>query len=75
MAALFIGLIFILFGVWSVLPFDFPMGLNWGEYVLSFLMGGGPLLAFFIGLIAFLIGIADIKDKAEEKKADETKKE
>ncbi|MBN1699425.1 MAG: hypothetical protein JW881_18030 [Spirochaetales bacterium] len=68
MIALLIGLILVLFFVWSILPFDLPMGLNWGKYIVEFLQGGGPILALLIGIIAFFIGVADIKDKMEEKK-------
>ncbi|MBN1523270.1 MAG: hypothetical protein JW904_02200 [Spirochaetales bacterium] len=68
MIALIIGLLLMAFGVWAVLPFDFPMGLNWSSQVIEFLKGGGPILAGLIGLIAFFIGIVDIKDKIEAKK-------
>ena len=75
MIALFIGIIGIIFAVWSVLQFQFPFGLNWGSKVIEFLQGGVPILALLIGLIAFFIGIADIKDKMEEKKEEKTEKE
>lgn len=68
MIALIIGLLFIAFAVWSVLPMQFPMGLDWGQFVWSFIKGGAPILALLIGIIAFFIGIADIKDKIEAKK-------
>lgn len=66
MVALLVGIIFILFAVYTVLPF--PWALGWWEPVLEFLMGGVPILALFIGLIAVFIGIADIKDKIEARK-------
>lgn len=75
MIALLIGIIGILFAVWSVIPQDFPIGLNWGPQVIQFLQGGVPILALLIGIIAFFIGIADIKDKIEEKKEEKTAKE
>jgi len=65
MITLLIGLILIAFGIFAVLPGG---PLQWGQKVLDFLMGGTPILAFLIGLIALLIGVADIKDKAAEKK-------
>jgi len=68
MIALIIGLLFIVFSVWAVLPMQFPMGLQWGEHVWQFIQGGAPILALLIGIIAFFIGIADIKDKIEAKK-------
>ena len=70
MMALLMGLILIAFGVFAIWPGGL---LDWWPYVLNFLMGGAPILALLIGLIALLIGIADIKDRAAEKK--ERKKE
>jgi hypothetical protein len=72
MVALIIGLLLMAFGVWAVLPLEFPLGLNWGPEVVTFLMGGGPILALLIGLIAFFIGIVDIKDKMEAKKEEKS---
>lgn len=66
MAALILGILFIAFTVFAVLPLG--MGLAWGEEVILFLKGCAPVLAAFIGLISILIGIADIKDKKEAKK-------
>jgi len=66
MSALAVGIAFILFAVYSVLPVEWS--LQWGPEVLMFLKGGIPILAAMIGLIAVLIGIADIKDKIEAKK-------
>ncbi|TVR35817.1 MAG: hypothetical protein EA404_00375 [Spirochaetaceae bacterium] len=66
MVALIVGLVFVVFAVYSVLPVEWS--LQWGPYVLDFLKGGVPIIAIFIGLIAILIGIADIKDKIEAKK-------
>ena len=67
MVAIIIAILCLAFFVWSILPFKFPMSLEWGEYILNFLKGGGPILAGLIGLVAFFIGIADTKDKIEEK--------
>lgn len=64
MVAIIVGLIFIAFTVFSVMP-NF---LNWGEEVITFLKGCAPVLAAFIGLISILIGSADIKDKREAAK-------
>ncbi len=69
MVALIVGVVFILFAVYAVLPY--PWALDWLEPVLDFLMGGLPILAVFIGLIAVFIGIADIKDKMEAKKEEQ----
>ncbi len=66
MVALLVGIIFIAFAVYSVLPVAWS--LQWWPYVIDFLKGGVPILAIFIGLIAVFIGIADIKDRIEAKK-------
>lgn len=75
MIALIIGIICILFTVWAILPFPFPVGLNWSDQIVKFLMGGGPILSLLIGIIAFFIGVADIRDKIEEKKELKEEKE
>jgi hypothetical protein len=66
MKALLIGLIVIAAAVCAVLP----GGLGWWDKVLDFLKGALPVIALFIGLIAIFIGIADLKDRAEQKKED-----
>ena len=68
MVALLVGIIFIGFAVFSVLP---GLPLNWWQDVLAFLRGGLPVFALFVGLIAVFIGIADIKDRIEAKKETE----
>lgn len=65
MVSLIVGLIFIAFTVFAVLP---SMPLNWGADVILFLKGCAPVLAAFLGLILLFIGAADIKDKKEAKK-------
>ena len=67
MLALSVGIIFILFSVYAVLP-ESVWGLEWWKEVVFVLKGIIPILAFFIGLIAVFIGIADIKDKILTKK-------
>ena len=72
MISILLGLIFIAFTVFSVLP----MGpLAWGSDVVNFLKGSIPVLAAFVGLICLFIGAADIKDKKEAKKEDSSKSE
>ncbi len=66
MAAVVIGILFLTFTVYSVVPGDWA--LQWWPYVLDFLKGGIPVLTLLIGLVAILIGIADIRDRMEEKK-------
>jgi hypothetical protein len=72
MIALIIGVVLVLFAVYAVLPF--PWSLNWSQPVIEFLKGGAPILAVFVGLIAFFVGVADIKDKIEAKKEEAEEK-
>lgn len=65
MVSLILGIILVVFTVFSVLPV-FP--LNWGADVINFLKGGAPVLATFLGLICLFIGAADIKDKRDAKR-------
>jgi TRAP-type C4-dicarboxylate transport system permease small subunit len=71
MVAIIVGLVFIAFAVFAVLPFG---PLNWWAEVIDFLKGSVPVIALFIGLIAVFIGIADIKDRIEAKKEEEEEK-
>jgi len=66
MVALIVGIVFMVFAVYSVLPFTWA--LDWWQPVLEFLKGGIPIIALLIGIIAVFIGIADIKDRIEAKK-------
>jgi uncharacterized membrane protein len=72
MIALLIGIIMVLFAVYAVLPFSWAIG--WWPEVIHFLRGGIPLVALFIGLISFFVGIADIKDRIESKKEEAEEK-
>ncbi|RKX76376.1 MAG: hypothetical protein DRP87_12115 [Spirochaetes bacterium] len=74
MTALLVGLLFVIFAVYSVLPIK-GWGLRWWEEVLLVLKGGIPLGALFVGVIAVFIGIADIKDKIEAKKEEQEMEE
>ncbi|MFP4363363.1 MAG: hypothetical protein ACLFR1_05790 [Spirochaetia bacterium] len=67
--ALVVGLLFIGFAVFSVLPAG--VGLGWWPLVSNFLVGGIPVIAVFVGLIALFIGIADIKDRMDAKKEEQ----
>jgi len=73
MVALIVGVICVLFAVYSVLPLE-GWGLQWWDEVIQVLKGGIPLFALFIGLIAMLIGVADIRDRIEAKKEEEEEK-
>lgn len=64
MISIVIGIIFIAFTVFAVLPM---CPLSWGAEVISFLKGMAPVFAAFVGLICIFIGAADLKDKKEAK--------
>ena len=66
MVALIVGIVFMVFAVYSVLPFTWA--LNWWQPVIEFLKGGIPIVALLVGIIAVFIGIADMKDRIEAKK-------
>lgn len=70
MTALLVGIGLIVVAVLMVLPGI----LGWWGDVLAFLRGAIPVLAVLIGALAVFIGIADIKDKIEEKKEEEKEK-
>ena len=70
MKALILGLVVIIVAVLAALP----AGLGWGEDVLAFLRGALPVIAAFIGLILIFVGIADVKDRVDVKKADRADK-
>ena len=72
MISIILGIIFIAFTVFSVLP---ACPLAWGPEVIAFLKGSVPVLAAFIGLICLFVGAADIKDKKEAKKEEAASKE
>ena len=72
MLSIILGIIFIGFTVFAVLP---GCPLNWGADVIAFLKGSLPCFAAFAGLICLFIGAADIKDKKEAKKEDSVKAE
>lgn len=68
MVTIILGILFIAFTVFSVLPM---CPLHWGPEVIEFLKGCLPVLTAFCGLIMLFIGAADLKDKREAKKEEE----
>jgi hypothetical protein len=70
MVAMFVGILLIAFTFFACMS----GGLAWGSDVIAFLRGAAPVLSAFIGLIAVFIGFADMKDKKEAKKEEETAK-
>jgi uncharacterized membrane protein len=64
MKAVILGFAVIAVAVLAVLP----AGLGWAQDVLAFLRGSLPVIAVLIGLILIFVGVADIKDRAEERK-------
>ena len=69
MVALLIGLILVVFAVYSLLPVPWSPG--WWDEMLEFLKGGIPIVAVLIGLVSFFVGVADIKDKIEARREEE----
>lgn len=72
MIAFLIGSVLIAFAIYTVLPVSWSP--QWWSSVVEFLKGGIPILALLIGLLALLIGVADIKDRREAKKEEEKEK-
>ncbi len=64
MVTILFGIACIAFTIFACLP----MGLNWGENVLFVLKGAAPVIAVFIGIVAILLGIADLRDRQEAKR-------
>ena len=73
MIAVLVGVGLLLFSVYSILPV--PWSTQWWPDVMAFLKGGVPVAALLIGLIALLVGFADLKDKMEAKKEEREAKE
>ncbi len=69
--ALIVGLILIAFTVFAGLP----QGLGWYMEMLAILKGGVPIFTALIGLISIFVGIADIRDRQDEKREEEKMKE
>ena len=65
MKAFIVGIILTAFAVFAAVP---APGLGWWKEILFVLKGFVPLLAMFIGVVAILVGIADLKDKREARK-------
>jgi len=64
MKALILGLVFIAAAALAVLP----IGLGWGEDVLTFLRGALPVIFGLIGLVMIFTGITGIKDRIDARK-------
>ena len=75
MVALIVGILLIGFTVFAAIPPELiGFGLGWGNDIVLFLRGCMPILAAFVGLVSIFIGIADLKDKQEAKKEEESAK-
>ena len=69
MAILFVGVLFLAAATYIVLPSSIQWSyIHWTGAFLITLKGAIPLIMAFVGFIAMLIGIADIKDKIEAKR-------
>ena len=64
MFTIIFGIACIVFTIFACLP----AGLNWGENIMFVLKGIAPILAALVGLLAILIGIADVRDRNEAKR-------
>jgi predicted membrane-bound spermidine synthase len=62
MKALLLGVVFFAAAVFT--------GWVWWKDVLTFLRGAVPVIAALIALIALFVGVADLKDRAEQKTTD-----
>jgi len=69
--ALVVGLILIGFTIFAGLP----QGLGWYKDMLLVLRGGLPIFTALIGLISIFVGIADVRDRQDEKKEEKKMKE
>lgn len=75
MKSIIIGLLIMAAAAFMIAPPETAgFGLGWKTNVVDFLKGGVPVFAIVVGIIAVLIGIADIKDRAEAKKEAAEKK-
>ena len=64
MFTIIFGIVCIAFTVFAFLP----AGLGWGAQIAFFLKGAVPVIAALVGLLAILIGIADLRDRQEAKR-------
>ena len=71
MMALIVGFILIGFTVFA----GSPQGLGWYKEMLLVLKGGLPIFTALIGLVSIFVGVADIRDRQDEKKEEEKMKE
>lgn len=66
MFTIIFGFVCVCFAVFACLPHG--AGLGWSSETVAFLKGAAPVVAALVGLIAVLIGIADIRDRQEAKR-------
>lgn len=71
MVALIVGIVFVAFAVFAVVPGP----LAWWADVVAFLRGSLPVLAVLVGLVSVFIGIADIKDRIAARKEEALEEE
>ena len=67
MITVFFGFACIAFLVFAFLP----QGLGWSENIIFVLKGIAPILSALVGLVAILIGIADIRDRNEARREEQ----
>lgn len=66
MKVFIVGLLMVVGGLYLGLPAEWAVG--WFDEVLSVLKGILPLGLIGMGLLTLLLGVADIRDRAEERK-------
>jgi len=66
MKAFLVGLIMICGGLYLGLPTEWAFG--WFEEVLAVLKGITPVALLGLGFLTLLLGVADIRDRAEARK-------
>ena len=67
MRALLFGILMVAAALYIILPLEWALGW-WTEYVLPVLKGGLPLGLGMLGGMFCLLGIADIRDRAQARR-------
>ncbi len=73
MKAFIIGVLMVGAGAYLVLPYEWALG--WTDEMLETLKGITPIVLAVGGLLAMLLGVADIRDRAEARREAERQAE
>ena len=71
MRSFIIGVLMMGIGAYIALPFDWALG--WTEETLAVLKGITPIALVAFGGVAILLGLADIRDRADARKETQSK--